>query len=47
MIKPRLRSKLVLGCSTSWAGKGACYVGKGNEKNSGAFGTTICMAGSY
>ena len=29
-------------------GREGCHVVKGNEKKfSGAFGTTICMAGSY
>ena len=45
-LESRLGSKIVLGCSNAWAV--VCYVGKGNEKkNLGAFGATICMAGSY
>ena len=44
-LESRLGSRIVLGCSTAWAGRG-CYVGKG-KKFLGAFGATICMAGSY
>ena len=46
-VRVKVGFKYSVGVLHRLGGEG-CYVGKGNEKNfSGAFGATICMAGSY
>ena len=46
-VRVKVGFKYSVGVLHRLGGEG-CYVGKGNEKkNSGAFGATISMAGSY
>ena len=46
-VRVKVGFKYSVGVLHRLGGEG-CYVGKGNEKKfSGAFGVTICMAGSY
>ena len=47
MLESRLGPSIALGCFTAWAGRDAMLATGMKKINSGAFGATIYMGGSY